>query len=77
MSLFTNSTLRKINLGLTSKLDYIKDLGVGAISLSSIYVHDDSDGDFHIVDHTAVGSDVGTATDFRNLVETAHSKGQQ
>ncbi|KAK3105977.1 hypothetical protein FSP39_009976, partial [Pinctada imbricata] len=61
--------------GLTSKLDYIKDLGVGAISLSAIYTDDGTDGDFHIMDHKSIDSNVGTIADFRNLLSDAHAKG--
>ena len=62
-------------LGIEAKLDYIKDLGVGTISLSPIFKTDDTNMDFSIVDHKMVSPKYGTDADLRDLVKKAHDKG--
>lgn len=61
--------------GVASKLDYIKDLGVGVISLSPDYEDDGSDGDFHIKNHMKIGSSVGGDDALQRLITQAHGKG--
>jgi glycosidase len=62
-------------LGIEAKLDYIKDLGVGTISLSPIFKTDGTNMDFSIVDHKMVNPKYGTDADLRDLVKKAHDKG--
>ena len=62
-------------LGIEAKLDYIKDLGVGTISLSPIFKTDGTNMDFSIVDHKMVSPKYGTDADLRDLVKKAHDKG--
>lgn len=66
--------------GIESKLDYIRDLGFGIISLSPIYSTADSasfhtGNDLAITNHANIGIKFGTMTDFDNLIKSAHDKG--
>lgn len=61
--------------GVVSKLDYIKDLGVGVISLSPDYEDDGSNGDFHIKNHMKIGGSVGGDDALQRLITQAHGKG--
>ena len=61
--------------GIEAKLDYIKDLGFGTISLSPIFKTDATNMDFSIVDHKMVSPKYGTDADLRDLVKKAHDKG--
>ena len=62
-------------LGIEAKLDYIKDLGFGTISLSPIFKTDATNMDFSILDHKMVSSQYGTDADLRDLIKKAHDKG--
>lgn len=61
--------------GVASKLDYIKDLGVGVISLSPDYEDDGTDGDFHIKNHMKIAGSVGGDDALQRLITQAHGKG--
>jgi maltose alpha-D-glucosyltransferase/alpha-amylase len=61
--------------GLTSKLDYLKDLGVNALWLLPICPSPGRDDGYDISDYTDVHPDVGTLDDFRQFVEEAHRRG--
>lgn len=61
--------------GVASKLDYIKDLGVGVISLSPDYEDDGTDGDFHIKNHMKIAGSVGGDDALQRLITHAHGKG--
>ena len=61
--------------GLTSKLDYLQDLGVNALWLLPINPSPGRDDGYDIADYTDVHPDVGTLDDFRNFVEEAHRRG--
>ncbi len=65
--------------GITSKLDYLKDLGVGAIWLSPIFACDykgkEKNGNMHAydtVDYYKVEKEFGTEADLENLIAQAH-----
>lgn len=60
--------------GITSKLDYLKDLGVGALWLSPIHPSTSYHG-YDVLDYAAINPDFGTEADFQNLINQAHSKG--
>lgn len=62
---------------MTSKLDYIKDLGVGVISLSPSYEDDGSDGDFHLMNHMKIDDAVGGDQALNRLITQAHEKGKR
>ncbi|XP_061173906.1 alpha-glucosidase-like [Saccostrea echinata] len=61
--------------GVTSKLDYIKDLGAGVISLSPTYEDDGSDGDFHLTNHMKIDNAIGGEQGLQTLITKAHEKG--
>ncbi len=61
--------------GVTSKLDYLKSLGIGAIWLMPIHNSDEHTNNYDPVDLMAVDPTYGTMEDFRNLLEEAHKCG--
>jgi alpha-glucosidase len=61
--------------GITSRLDYLSDLGIDAIWLSPFYPSPDKDFGYDISDHTAVDPRFGTLADFDHLVQEAHRRG--
>ncbi|TMB10568.1 MAG: alpha-amylase, partial [Deltaproteobacteria bacterium] len=61
--------------GLTSKLDYLQDLGVNALWLLPICPSPGKDDGYDISDYTDVHPDLGTVDDFRLFVEEAHRRG--
>lgn len=62
--------------GITSKLDYLHSLGVNALWLSPIFPSPSHHG-YDYTDLTTVNSRFGTESDFRALVEAAHSRGMK
>ncbi|KAF2478620.1 alpha amylase [Neohortaea acidophila] len=61
--------------GITSKLTYLRDLGVDVIWLSPIYASPMKDQGYDISDYRAINPDLGTMADFDNLVAEAHRIG--
>src|ERR1700743_1024622 len=61
--------------GLTSKLDYIKSLGVDAIWLSPIHASPNRDWGYDVSDYEGVHPDYGTCEDFVRLTKAAHALG--
>ena len=61
--------------GITSRLDYIKSLGVTAIWLNPVYVSGWTDGGYDIIDYYQVDPRFGTNSDLVELVRQAHSRG--
>jgi maltose alpha-D-glucosyltransferase / alpha-amylase len=61
--------------GLTSKLDYIADLGVTALWLLPFYPSPLRDGGYDISDYTGVHPDVGSLADVRTFLAEAHKRG--
>lgn len=57
--------------GIIEKLDYIADLGVGAIWLSPIFASPMIDNGYDVSDYTAINPLFGTMDDFDNLVAQA------
>lgn len=60
--------------GLTAKLDYLKDLGVGGIWLMPI-MPSPTYHKYDVVDYKAVDAEYGSQEDFKKLVEEAHKRG--
>ena len=58
--------------GITSKLDYLADLGVDAIWISPFYPSPMIDGGYDISDYTDVDPCFGNLDDFKELVGEAH-----
>ena len=61
--------------GISSRLDYIKSIGVTAIWLNPIYVSGWTDGGYDIIDFYKVDPRFGTNTDLVTLVNEAHARG--
>jgi alpha-glucosidase len=58
--------------GITSRLDYIKDLGVDAIWLTPFYPSPQKDHGYDVSDYFGVNPDYGTLEDFDRLLGRAH-----
>ncbi len=61
--------------GITSRLDYVKALGVDAIWLSPFYKTPNKDGGYDVADPRDVDPRFGTLEDAKDLFEKAHSIG--
>jgi alpha-glucosidase len=57
--------------GITSRLDYLKNLGIGAIWLTPMYPSPGVDYGYDIADYTALDPQYGTLADFDRLVAEA------
>ena len=61
--------------GLTSKLDYLQDLGVTALWLLPFYPSPLRDDGYDIADYSAINPDYGTMRQFKKFVAEAHDRG--
>ena len=61
--------------GLTAKLDYIRDLGVGAVWLLPIFPSPLRDDGYDVSDFYSVHPDLGSLDDFQRLLDRAHRLG--
>jgi len=61
--------------GLTSRLDYLKDLGVDCLWLLPIYPSPLRDDGYDVADFYRIHPDYGTVDDFRTMVKEAHRRG--
>jgi oligo-1,6-glucosidase len=61
--------------GITSKLDYLKKLGVDVIWISPVYKSPMFDNGYDISDYTAINPEFGTMADFDRLLKEAHNLG--
>lgn len=59
--------------GLTSKLDYLKDLGINGIWLMPI-MPSDTYHKYHVIDYKNIDPDYGTLGDFKTFVDEAHKR---
>src|SRR5882757_5425385 len=60
--------------GLTSKLDYLEDLGVTAIWLLPFYPSPGRDDGYDISDYRHINPDFGTMQDFRRFMQEAKAR---
>ena len=60
--------------GIIEKLDYIKELGVGAVWLCPFYRSPMADFGYDISDYKAIDPKLGTMKDFEDLVEGLHNR---
>ena len=60
--------------GITSKLDYLQKLGIGAIWLTPIYPSPQVDNGYDISDYTAIDPRYGTMADFERLIVEADKR---
>jgi alpha-glucosidase len=61
--------------GITSRLDYLKDLGVDAIWITPMYPSPGVDYGYDIADYTAIDPEYGTMEDFDRMVAAAKKRG--
>lgn len=61
--------------GITSKLDYLKELGIDVIWLSPVYQSPNDDNGYDISDYQAVMDEFGTMEDFDRMLAAAHERG--
>ena len=61
--------------GLTSRLDYLHDLGVRGLWLMPITASEDHDHGYAVSDYRNIEADYGTLADFDELVKQAHARG--
>ena len=61
--------------GLTSKLDYLQDLGINALWLLPICPSPGKDDGYDISDYMDVHPDIGTMEDFKYFVDESHRRG--
>ena len=61
--------------GITSRLEYIKELGADTIWLSPVYQSPNDDNGYDISDYQAIMAEFGTMADFDAMLERAHELG--
>jgi len=61
--------------GLTQKLDYLQELGVGCLWLMPLYPSPLKDDGYDIADFYGIHPDYGTLEDFNAFLEAAHGRG--
>ena len=61
--------------GITSRLEYIRELGADAVWLSPVYQSPNDDNGYDISDYQAIMAEFGTMADFDAMLEKAHSLG--
>lgn len=60
--------------GLISKLDYLKDLGIGGIWLMPMFRNSDIDHGYAVEDYRTIEEEYGTLEDFKLLLKEAHKR---
>jgi len=63
--------------GITSKLDYLKELGIDVIWLSPVYRSPNDDNGYDISDYQAIMKEFGTIEDFDEMLEGIHARGMR
>ena len=61
--------------GITSKLDYLKELGIDVIWLSPVYKSPNDDNGYDISDYEDIMTEFGNMDDFDKMLATAHERG--
>jgi maltose alpha-D-glucosyltransferase/alpha-amylase len=62
-------------VGLTSKLDYLQELGIDCLWLMPIYASPLKDDGYDIADFRQIHPTIGTVADFEALTKAAHARG--
>ena len=60
--------------GITSRLDYLKYLGIDVIWLSPVYQSPNDDNGYDISDYQAIMDEFGTMEDFDEMLKEAHNR---
>lgn len=63
--------------GITSKLDYLKELGVDVIWLSPVFKSPNDDNGYDISDYRGIMDEFGTMADWEQLLEGIHGRGMR
>lgn len=63
--------------GITSRLDYLKELGIDVIWLSPVYQSPNDDNGYDISDYRAIMQEFGTMEDFDKMIEGIHARGMR
>lgn len=63
--------------GITTKVPYLKELGVDAVWLSPFYPSELADGGYDVADYRNVDPRLGTLSDFDEMTETLHTAGMK
>lgn len=63
--------------GITSKLDYLKSLGIDVLWLSPIYQSPNKDGGYDISNYKDIDSRYGTLEDVDALIDALHQRGMK
>ena len=63
--------------GITTKLDYLKELGVDVIWLTPVYQSPQNDNGYDISDYYSIDESFGTMEDFEELLEESHKRGMK
>lgn len=63
--------------GVTSKLDYLKDLGIDVIWICPMYKSPNDDNGYDISDYQGIMEEFGTMADFDRLLEEVHARGMK
>src|ERR1041384_5728611 len=61
--------------GITSRLDYIKSLGIDVVWLGPISSSPNDDNGYDISDYCGIMKEFGTMEDFDNLLQGLHQRG--
>ena len=61
--------------GITSKLDYLRELGIDVIWLSPVYKSPNDDNGYDISDYEDIMTEFGTMVDFDRMLAAAHERG--
>ena len=61
--------------GITSRLDYLQELGVDVLWLCPVYKSPNRDNGYDISDYQDIMDEFGTMKDFERLLDEAHKKG--
>jgi oligo-1,6-glucosidase len=61
--------------GITSRLDYLKELGISVIWLSPVYQSPNDDNGYDISDYRQIMKEFGTMDDFDRMLSEAHKRG--
>lgn len=63
--------------GITSRLDYLKELGIDVIWLSPVYQSPNDDNGYDISDYRAIMQEFGTMADFDEMLAGIHARGMK
>ena len=61
--------------GITSRVPYLKELGVDAVWLSPFYPSELADGGYDVADYRNIDPRIGTLAEFDTMLETLHAAG--